>query len=1063
MGKLLGSIHTRERCCSALVALAVFAACVPIDVDLPPEDPYLLIDAEPSLDIAPPADVGDRDDAMWPDSRVDAMSPDVAPPPDARPDAGADARLDATPDARPDVLPDATPDARLDATPDAGPDADPDSGPDAGCPLAGAEEICGIAEGRCQTGIRVCGADGEWGPCEGAVVPADELCNAEDDDCDGAVDEELMRSCGSELGDCELGEELCTQGEWGSCEGGVGPTEESCDGRDNDCDGTVDEDAQQACYTGTVGTAGTGECREGQQQCVDGELGACDGAVIPTDERCNQADDDCDGEIDENFDVQTDALNCGTCGTACDDGADCCGGQCRPLDTADDCGACDAACLERGDRCIVDAGVARCECGNEGRACEGGEWCVDGQCRCANDDDCGENQLCCDQACVDTDVGRCAACDGGACDPVSASACVDRTCVCGASGSACADDVVCGQFEAGGEYACLVCLPSSCAGVEALCCPEGCLGIDVAARCESCDEGCELDRADTCRFVDDAESSGGVCACGEAEEPCAPAPLGDGAPWCAEGVCIQCRDDGDCGAQQPLCIDRSCVACDPTAADPAAYLCVEGEAAPICDGEVGDCRGCVDDGECAARPGPLDLCADGVCRICDPTSHRGCAPDSDRPICDTFGLACGRCDSDQQCDTIADNGGQCVDGRCIECDSGTATGDGCDPIGPLPVCDADTATCRECGADDECSQNPNNPERCVFGTCRGCNPEGDVGCGEQEPAPICDVLTFECRECRGDDECERRLGDLDRCANGRCSLCNPNTGDGCAESGANPICDADDVACRRCEGDDECDARLGRNNQCVDGQCRFCDPDEHAPCDEASNLPICDPDFLSCRVCLEDAECRRRPGGLDFCDVDTGSCVECVAADHAGCDESGDRPFCDPEARTCRACESGDECGARPGERNLCVHGRCGLCDPTTHDGCDEPADQPFCDAERLACRPCTADAECEARPGDLDVCLTGRCRACDPDGGRGCDIRSVAPVCEPATADCRPCVEDTECSASRYTDGCDEGTGLCVCGVTGAACDDREQCRDGMCAAVIDLPVDDGSGNNPN
>ncbi|MBL8680221.1 MAG: SUMF1/EgtB/PvdO family nonheme iron enzyme [Myxococcales bacterium] len=42
-------------------------------------------------------------------------------------------------------------------------------------------------------------------------------------------------------------------------------------------------------------------------------------ACVPSDaeELCNGLDDNCDGRVDEGFDLQTDLLNCGACGTAC--------------------------------------------------------------------------------------------------------------------------------------------------------------------------------------------------------------------------------------------------------------------------------------------------------------------------------------------------------------------------------------------------------------------------------------------------------------------------------------------------------------------------------------------------------------------------------------------------------------------------------------------------------------------------------------------------------------------------------------------------------------------------
>ncbi|RME78688.1 hypothetical protein D6774_00420 [Candidatus Woesearchaeota archaeon] len=71
---------------------------------------------------------------------------------------------------------------------------------------------------------------------------AQELCDNKDNNCNNQIDEALTRSCGIDIGICQVGQEICRQGEWVGCTATQPLEKEICyDQLDNTCDGRVDE------------------------------------------------------------------------------------------------------------------------------------------------------------------------------------------------------------------------------------------------------------------------------------------------------------------------------------------------------------------------------------------------------------------------------------------------------------------------------------------------------------------------------------------------------------------------------------------------------------------------------------------------------------------------------------------------------------------------------------------------------------------------------------------------------------------------------------------------------
>ncbi|HSA60037.1 MAG TPA: LamG-like jellyroll fold domain-containing protein, partial [bacterium] len=299
---------------------------------------------------------------------------------------------------------------------DAGdPDDDNDGDPDAtdcapfnNAIFTGADDsLCDGVDNDCDTvpddgyvslptacGVGECANSGATSCVGGSVVdscspgtPTSEICDGLDNDCDGGIDNgfNIGAACDG-VGACGTGMTECATTTTTRCSTDPGGSldqsspDDQCDGIDNDCDGTADED-----YVATPTTCGVGACsgNAGSNECQAGSIvdtcNPTEGAAAD-DSTCNGSDDDCDGSVDEDY-VST-ATSCGVGECAATGTTSCVGGtvqdSCAPGTPAAD----DATCNGLDDDCdgSVDEDYVSTatSCGTGACASTGATSCVGG-------------------------------------------------------------------------------------------------------------------------------------------------------------------------------------------------------------------------------------------------------------------------------------------------------------------------------------------------------------------------------------------------------------------------------------------------------------------------------------------------------------------------------------------------------------------------------------------------------------------------------------------------------------------------------------------------------------
>ncbi|MFN7132577.1 MAG: MopE-related protein, partial [Myxococcales bacterium] len=194
--------------------------------------------------------------------------------------------------------------------------------------------VCGVGECR----VTVAG-------CENGRVPlctpksgTAELCNGKDDDCDGQTDEDFdlardVRNCGACGTVCAVrnGTPKCAASQCAvdSCQAGYG----DCDGQyATGCETDVQTDvnhcggcnnrcnlanANPRCALGVCAIA---SCAAGWVDADRNPANGCEYQCFPTNggvEICDEIDNNCDGRVDEGYNLAGDPNNCGACGRVC--------------------------------------------------------------------------------------------------------------------------------------------------------------------------------------------------------------------------------------------------------------------------------------------------------------------------------------------------------------------------------------------------------------------------------------------------------------------------------------------------------------------------------------------------------------------------------------------------------------------------------------------------------------------------------------------------------------------------------------------------------------------------